>query len=306
MSLTVVKSPLCSQSQRRAVGVLSAAGNSRSSDLLCQRLVAATFIRPLLHSEGCCTMRFVQGLRRRIRMTKAMQRIEALCGRSLASELGTWLSNAQPWPNSPAFLHSLAVAADKEALLDHLATLRYGLVFRGLGFSPEFEPTGAKGPDLRITRDGISATVEVTRFRPMNPGPPILTQEEFSKKEWFLQPYGNPQRDVAKCLRKVKDKFRQAIAAHAIIAVWNDDEALEEVEMHIALRDLQQGPDLPVGLELVVYGSCWIGRSQLYCFPMKPNLNAPIQEWARQIESVSVHAAVEAALAMDRMMHTAQ
>src|SRR5882724_4435166 len=112
--------------------------------------------------------------------------------------------------------------------------------------------------------DGISATVEVTRFRPMNPGPPILTYEEFHRDDGFLMPYGDPRRDVAKCIRKVRDKFRQAIAPHAIIALWNDDEALEEVEMHIGLRDLSEDPSRPAGLELVVYGSWWIGRSQLY------------------------------------------
>src|SRR5205823_2972375 len=86
---------------------------------------------------------------------------------------------------------------------------------------------------------------------------------------------------------------------HAIIAVWNDDEALEELEMHMALRDLQQDPRLPAGLELVVYGSAWTGHFQLYTFSMKPQLDASIQEWAQQIESVSVCAAINAALAMD-------
>jgi hypothetical protein len=75
----------------------------------------------------------------------------------VASELASWLSKAQMWPNSDAFLHSFAVADDKEVLLDHLATLRYSLIVRGLGFLPVFEPTGSEGPDLLITRDGISA-----------------------------------------------------------------------------------------------------------------------------------------------------
>jgi hypothetical protein len=124
-----------------------------------------------------------------------------------------------------------------------------------------------------------------------------LTEEESLRDDGFLEPYGNPQRDVAKCLRKVRDKFRQAIGPHAIIAVWNDDGALEEVEMCIALRDLQQDPRRPAGLELVVYGS--MGHSQLYSFPMKARLDFPFQEWAQQIESVNVPAAVNAALAMD-------
>lgn len=231
-------------------------------------------------------------------MTNAMQRIEAFCNGNTASELKNWLSKAQMWANSAAFLHSLAVAVDKDALLDHLATLRYGLIFRSLGFLPSFEPTGSQGPDLLIARDGTSATVEVTRFRAINSGPAASSKEDI-RGEWLLEPYGNPQRDVAKSTRKVRDKFRQAIAPHAIIAVWNDDEALEELEMRIALRDLQHDPCLPAGLELVVYGSPWVGRSQLYSVPMKPQLDASIQEWAHQIESVTVSAAINAALAMD-------
>jgi hypothetical protein len=72
--------------------------------------------------------------------------------------------------------------------------------------------------------------------------------------------------------------------------VWNDDGALEEVEMCIALRDLQQDPRRPAGLELVVYGS--IGHSQLYSFPMKPRLDVPFQESAQKIETVSIDSAV--------------
>lgn len=228
-----------------------------------------------------------------------MQRIEDLCGASAASELKKWLSKVEMWPNSATLLHLLATASDKGVLLDHLAAVRYGLIFRSLGFLPSFEPTGAQGADLLITRDGISATVEVTRFRAMNSGPPVLTEEAYLRGEWLLEPYGDPQRDVAKSIRKVRDKFRQAIAPHAIIAVWNDDEALEEVEMRTALRDLQQDPRLPAGLDLVVYGSQWIGRFQLCSFPMKLQLDSLIQEWAQQIESVSACAAINAALAID-------
>jgi hypothetical protein len=64
---------------------------------------------------------------------------------------------------------------------------------------------------------------------------------------------------------------------------------------HIGLGDLQKDPRLPAGLEFVVYGS--IGDFRLYSFPMKAKLNAPFKEWAGQIGSVSVAAAVNAALA---------
>jgi hypothetical protein len=232
-------------------------------------------------------------------MAKAIQRIQALCGGSVASELAAWLSKAQTWPNSIALFHTLATAADKETLLDHLAPLHYGLIFRGLGFLPSYEPTGREGSDLLITRDEASATVEVTRFRPMNPGPPILTEEEFRKDDWYLEEYGDPERDLARCLRKVTDKFRQATGERAIIAVWNDDEAIDEINMRLMLGGLRDYPGRPTGLEFVVYGSPWIGRSQLFCFPMKLKLDAAFRELAQRLESVTIPTAINAALAMD-------
>ena len=78
-----------------------------------------------------------------------------------------------------------------------------------------------------------------------------------------------------------------------------ESEILRSAQRERILRDLQQDPRLPVGLELVVYGSAWVGHSQLYSFPMKPQLDASIQQWAQQIESISVYAAISAALAMD-------
>ena len=222
-----------------------------------------------------------------------MQQVRVLCGESAALQFENWLSTVLKCPNSDAFFHSLATAPDKEALLDHLATLRYSLIFGYLGFAVSFEPTGTQGPDLLITRDGISATVEVTRFRSMNPGPSVLSEEKLQSDELILEPYGNPCRDVPKSLRKIKEKFRQALAPHAIIAVWNDDEALEELEMSIALRNLRQNSALPAGLEFVIYGSRWISHIQLHIFPMKPQLDPVIQQWAQQIKSVNVRVAIQ-------------
>jgi hypothetical protein len=225
---------------------------------------------------------------------KAMERIKALCDETVALEFESWLSKILNYPNSDTFFHSLATVADKEALLDHLATLRYSLIFGYLGFAVSFEPTGT-GPDLLITRDGISTTVEVTRFRSTNPGPQPWSEEELESDKLMLDTYGNPCRDVPKSLRKIREKFRQALAPHAIIAVWNDDEALEELEMAMALRTLRQDPRLPAGLDFVIYGSQWISsvRLHLHIFPMKPQLDSVIQGWAQQIESVNVRTAIQ-------------
>jgi len=90
-------------------------------------------------------------------MTKAIQRIRALCSKNAASEFEDWLSKVQKWPNAAALLNSLAGATDQENLFDHLAPLRYSLIFKYLGFVPSFEPTGKKGPDLLILRASVCA-----------------------------------------------------------------------------------------------------------------------------------------------------
>lgn len=77
----------------------------------------------------------------------------------------------------------------------------------------------------------------------------------------MLELYGDPQRDIPKCVRKVKEKFRQATAPLALIAVWNDDEDLDEAEMVQAIRELRHHPEAPAGLQYVTYGSWWNSAS---------------------------------------------
>lgn len=227
-------------------------------------------------------------------MTGALQRIETLCGHEGAVQAERWLIAAAAWPSSSAFLHAVETAADKDVLRDHFATLRYALVFRGLGFSPTFEPTGRTGPDLSVSRDAVTATVEVSRFTAMNEGPRPITPEELNSESFILEPYGNPRRDIPKCVRKVRDKFRQTTAALSLIAVWNDDEALEDVEMVQAIRELRHDANAPSGLQYVIYGSRW--EQRLHCLPMKVPPHASVQHLPNELWSVSIDAAVEAGL----------
>lgn len=163
-------------------------------------------------------------------------------------------------PNGSVLLRRLAAAPDVESLHDSLAELRYALVFRHIGCDVSWEPDGAAGPDLAVRVGETTLAVEVARFRPMNEGPPPVGE--------FLQVYGNPERDVAKSITKITGKFRQITARRGIIALWNDDEALEELEVRVAATDLRHSDQLPAGLAGVVYGSKWIGRQQLFWFPL--------------------------------------
>lgn len=53
----------------------------------------------------------------------------------------------------------IARATSIEELGDLNAELTFAMLFVGLGFEACFEPTGEKGPDLSVSRDGESAYV---------------------------------------------------------------------------------------------------------------------------------------------------
>lgn len=207
-------------------------------------------------------------------------------------DLVSWVEVIQGWSGASAIWHSIAHSENEDVLLDHAAALRYALVFRALGFSVGFEPTGSEGPDLAIRRDGISATVEVTRFRYINPGPAPVSDAE------LLRPYGNPPRDIAKAMRKLARKFRQATHERALIAVWNDDESLEELEVELAVGELKKAHDLPDGLMAVVHASRWVGAGarQFYWFWIQVP-QPPAREWCRDLEATTANGAISRALA---------
>jgi hypothetical protein len=109
------------------------------------------------------------------------------------------------------------------------------LIFAGLHFDVQIEPLGRRGPDLKVSRDNHEAFVEVTRFRKVSSGPPPL---DLSDENLVLQVYGNPLRDIQKTFDKLVAKFRQVQDAQAIIAIWNDDGDLEELEVQAAVVNL--------------------------------------------------------------------
>lgn len=138
--------------------------------------------------------------------------------------------------------HLLATVPDEQALLDLFAEIKYVQVFDRLGFQVTLEPLGElKGPDLRIARDGGFAFVEVTRFRPINPGPPPISAKELGGP-FLLEEYGTPQRDIIKAFRRIRNKFAQLGNERGLIAIWNDDGDLEELEVEQAVREIRSDP----------------------------------------------------------------
>ena len=199
----------------------------------------------------------------------------------------TRLQRLQALPGASNKLRQVAETRNAEQLADFLAECLFALVFAGLGHIVELEPVGDIGPDLRVSRNGADAFVEVTRFRSIYPGPKLAS----GTMEDTLPPYGNVERDINKVYAKALSKLHQLKLGASILAFWNDDADLEEIEASEAasclLEDSRQGGSpLPPGLLFTVYSSANINvrqRTQIYCSPLQ-TLAYPYSCWLTDLD----------------------
>lgn len=193
--------------------------------------------------------------------------------------------------NIKAKFRLISNTSSLEVLCDYLCEFRFALIFKFLGFDIVAEPLGNKGPDFRIDRDGTHIMLECTRFRRVHLGPP---EEDLSTPSMGVG-YGDIQRDTKKSFSKIIDKFPQVSDYDSLIAIWNNDGDLEELEVGLAIRELITDSaagryPLPKGLMAVAYGSDWqnikTGR-QVFCFELM-NIAPPISNWFEELRSVDV------------------
>jgi len=224
-------------------------------------------------------------------MRRALEKIAALQGAQRARELEPFLARVEKMEGAGRLFKRIADAGDVDAMDDHLATARYALMFAGLAFEVVVEPTGREGPDLSITRDGQSAVVEVTRFQRELVDP---TAEVPKAIPGGLQNYGDPMRYIERRIRdKIMDKFSQLRHGAGVLALWNDDDDLEELETSQEVAELaEEGMAgtlrVPLGLHLVVYASHWVhpgARQQVHCFELQPNCPPYLRQWRADLES---------------------
>ena len=218
---------------------------------------------------------------------RALEKISTLIGQYV-SDYQRQLQKIQQMPGGDRIIRRIAYSKDEGQLNDYLAEIRYALVFAALQFQVDIEPFGIKGPDLKITKSDNSAIVEISRFNKINPGPPMLTSDSPE-----LMEYGDIKRDIEKCHDKILSKVRQIEhrELYAIIAIWNDDEALEDVNCMEAVRRIQReyntiNSPVPLNLSFILYGSPWISigrKQQLYCFPIC-NHEQFLLEWQIKLE----------------------
>lgn len=234
-------------------------------------------------------------------MQKAIENTRLLLGDRSAILAQRWFEWVLTVGRSNRVLQRIASARDKEQIADSFAEIRYALIFAGLGFDVEFEPAGNQGPDLGVKRDNIKVVVEVKRFRKTNPDLPLLNLND---KNLTLPQYGNISRDMRRAFDKILEKFRQVEYQRGIIAIWNDDKELEEVEVDTAVYNIRNDSKngllkIPDDLLFALYGSKWVGNKQLYCFPFQ-NLEQSFETWKTELEQATVFDQIERTLSKQR------
>jgi hypothetical protein len=179
---------------------------------------------------------------------------------------------------------------DDDMAVDHLAEIRYGVLFEDLGFLARFEPTGSKGPDLMVERDGVSAFVEVKRYRPKE-GDAI---PESLGQGATLSGYGGmPACTQARIEEDLLCKVRQIEprngVQHGILAIWSDRSSVEDDVFKCAVHQISPKLAKQKGLRLCIFGSDFVtvGIGQrFHCEPVSlPEV--PFKSWAEDIQKAN-------------------
>jgi hypothetical protein len=183
---------------------------------------------------------------------------------------------------SESIFRRIAQTKDAEQIWDYFAEIEFGLMFKQLRFETCFEPCGAKGPDMSISRDGQSAYVEVSRFRPGGTAIDEVAEE--------LLPYGNPPTDIKKIFDQIIEKFRQLNCGNGIVALWSDHDDLEELEFESAMKDIRRDAgmgirEIPDTLLFCVFGSGWFNlrRGQRIYTEIFREVPPPFSSWAEDL-----------------------
>jgi len=235
---------------------------------------------------------------------RALRRVQALAGSQRAQRLEPLFARVRRMPGADRLFRRIARAGGIEQLGDYRAEILYALIFAGLAFDVAIEPKGTEGPDLSVCRDGHSAAVEVTRFRKEHEGPPTASPADIPE---ILPIYGDPLRDVRKVREKVTSKFRQLRGGTGIVAIWNDDGDLDELEARQGVGEIAHDAvtgvlSVPPHVFLVTYASEWTNISQelqeVYCFGLRAECPDYQRRWAKELESSSVQQLLQQALSL--------
>ena len=236
-------------------------------------------------------------------MDRALRRIQVLAGGQRAETMEPFFERLSQMSGANRLFKRIAYARDVQQLDDYRAEMLYALMFAGLAFDVAIEPKGAEGPDLSVCRDGYSASVEVTRFRRVHEGPPTANLSDLPK---IFPAYGDPIRDVRKVYEKVTSKFRQLREGTGIVAIWNDDGDLEDLEACQGVAEIAHDAvtgvlAVPPDVFLTIYASeltyCR-EQQQVYCFELRADCPDHQRRWTKELESSSVQQLLKQAISL--------
>jgi len=233
-------------------------------------------------------------------LARAISRIENLLRPEQYSPEHLPLKAVARLKNGHRILNRISSSANVEDLRDYLAEVHYALTFAGIGFEVEVEPDGTAGVDLRISMSGDSLRAEVTRLRLSHEMPRLDLTEENP----ILPCLGDPLVDVRRAYQKAHDKLRQLTAGPGILAVWNDDEVLDELHMRTAVKWLQDEAsagriDRDGNLILVLYHTNWIAPSnpkEFYTWSIRDTQDAWVAGWREALETARLGESLESAI----------
>lgn len=132
-----------------------------------------------------------------------------------------------------------------ENIQDCIAQLRFALYFHQNGYIIEFVPRSKeKTPDLFVTNSKLRGFVEIKHIHKKHDGPKKMQLNDSDTLE-MLEEYGNYTRDEKYCRDEIIEGFKQLRNSPKvqrtdwmIVAVWNADEDLEELDMKFSLNQL--------------------------------------------------------------------
>ncbi|MEA1958640.1 MAG: hypothetical protein U9N44_03065 [Chloroflexota bacterium] len=236
-------------------------------------------------------------------MEKALATVSRLNGPERAEFWRSRFERFSQMPGSNRKFRRIITIPEKDQLSDYLVEIIYALIFAGLGFQVQVEPYGEKGADFKVLRRGEHALLEIRHFRSVNPGPQSipLTEQAFLEGTFLLEKYGDPERAVNNAFDKLAPKFKQISNENSIIAIWNDADDFEDIEMEsvhqLFLQMVRQYKPLYENVVFMLYGSDLIrSNAQLYCYPLKTAISPEQQSWMDDLRQSSVEQLIQEAL----------
>jgi hypothetical protein len=229
---------------------------------------------------------------RMMRQQAAIEKIKSLLGERQANECSVQFELVRTFKRANKLFSRISEATDGETIKDHLAEVRYALIFNDLGFVVGFDPPGlGKVPDLEIERDGVEVIAEVKHFRASSS---CFEESTLKDDDLLLQPCGDSLKHIKKMHDKFADTLTQLEDRTSIAAFWDD--YLDDLEADQFARETYQ--NFVMGtfehsdrLLFVVYGTEWFNISrfkQLFCYPVRGRLEEPFNSWMRELEDYRI------------------